>query len=303
MALTDKLTAIADAIRAKTGKTDTMTLEQMPAEISDISSGGSVALTPACQVRITGVEIKDPLYFNHEPFQPIPAEAAEYPYALILRNLSGEQRLWVCKTRPFCTTDSDGQLILKLPAYRMYFKASACWCPMSASPTEGEYALDGAGQWVIWWSGFDIPYESADGTEIYRCGSEALTEQPAEATHFYFNNVILPKIPADVLAAYPYVWIRKNTTSGYYDLFFNTAACYVISDTQASGSGDTKPWYQVEIATAESAAEWTYYKDTTSSLALDSDRTVLWSNHNMPKGNANATTIYLYGTQAVPASC
>lgn len=39
MALTNKLTAIADAIRTKTGKTDTMTLEQMVTEISSISVG------------------------------------------------------------------------------------------------------------------------------------------------------------------------------------------------------------------------------------------------------------------------
>lgn len=40
MALTDKLTAIADAIRAKTGKTDSMTLDTMPTEIEGISTGG-----------------------------------------------------------------------------------------------------------------------------------------------------------------------------------------------------------------------------------------------------------------------
>lgn len=40
MALTDKLTAIADAIRGKTGKTDGMTLDQMATEISGISTGG-----------------------------------------------------------------------------------------------------------------------------------------------------------------------------------------------------------------------------------------------------------------------
>lgn len=41
MALTDKLTAIADAIRAKTGETGTMTLEQMPGKIGGISGGGT----------------------------------------------------------------------------------------------------------------------------------------------------------------------------------------------------------------------------------------------------------------------
>lgn len=40
MAFTDKLTAIANAIRSKTGKTETMTLDQMPMEIESISSGG-----------------------------------------------------------------------------------------------------------------------------------------------------------------------------------------------------------------------------------------------------------------------
>jgi hypothetical protein len=40
MALIDKLTAIADAIRGKTGKTDEMTLDQMVTEIASISGGG-----------------------------------------------------------------------------------------------------------------------------------------------------------------------------------------------------------------------------------------------------------------------
>lgn len=40
MALTDKLKAIADAIRGKTGKTEGLTLDQMPAEIACIESGG-----------------------------------------------------------------------------------------------------------------------------------------------------------------------------------------------------------------------------------------------------------------------
>lgn len=41
MALTNKLTAIADAIRAKTGETGKMTLEQMPGKIGGISGGGT----------------------------------------------------------------------------------------------------------------------------------------------------------------------------------------------------------------------------------------------------------------------
>ena len=42
MALTDKLTAIGNAIRTKTGGTDLLTLDQMPTEISNIQGGGTV---------------------------------------------------------------------------------------------------------------------------------------------------------------------------------------------------------------------------------------------------------------------
>ena len=41
MALTDKLTAIADAIRGKTGGTDALTLDAMAAAISALETGGS----------------------------------------------------------------------------------------------------------------------------------------------------------------------------------------------------------------------------------------------------------------------
>ena len=41
MALTNKLSAIGEAIRAKTGKEALLTLEQMPLEIASIVSGGS----------------------------------------------------------------------------------------------------------------------------------------------------------------------------------------------------------------------------------------------------------------------
>lgn len=43
MALTDKLTAIANAIRGKTGKTEPLTLDAMPGEIEGIQTGGGNA--------------------------------------------------------------------------------------------------------------------------------------------------------------------------------------------------------------------------------------------------------------------
>lgn len=44
MALIEKLTAIADAIRSKTGKTDGLTLDAMPGEIEGIQAGGDASI-------------------------------------------------------------------------------------------------------------------------------------------------------------------------------------------------------------------------------------------------------------------
>ena len=46
MALTDKLVAIGDAIREKTGKNDLLALDQMPGEIRNISGGGGTDIEP-----------------------------------------------------------------------------------------------------------------------------------------------------------------------------------------------------------------------------------------------------------------
>lgn len=49
MALTDKLSSIADAIRDKTGKTELLTLDQMPTEIAGIETGGGGSDLPTAE--------------------------------------------------------------------------------------------------------------------------------------------------------------------------------------------------------------------------------------------------------------
>lgn len=120
----------------------------------------------------------------------------------------------------------------------------------------------------------------------------------------YYNGVLLPGIPSEMLARYPYAWIRKNTTSGYFDLLLSDAPFY-YEDTPRITEGNGvvgKPWYRVEIATAETATAWknepnvNYY-----GWGLDSERTILWSNHDIPNGSATATEIYFEGSEPVIA--
>lgn len=183
MALTDKLTAIADAIRGKTGKTDALTLAQMPGEIEGIQTGSA-----------------------------------------------------------------------------------------------------------------------PDGTNVTFGNVKKIVITPVPDNKAYYNGVLLPKIPEDVLAQYPYAWIRKNTTSGYYDLLLSDKQFYyqstaIYEANQANG----KPWYRVAITGADSATAW---ENNTSanvygSWGLDSARTILWSNHDIPNGSATATDIYFAGSEPV----
>lgn len=66
MALTDKLTVIADAVRGKTGDTALLTLDGMAAAIAGISSGGLPAGIAECEVQTFTPEAdtNDPITFE-----------------------------------------------------------------------------------------------------------------------------------------------------------------------------------------------------------------------------------------------
>ena len=118
---------------------------------------------------------------------------------------------------------------------------------------------------------------------------------------YYYNGVLLPEIPSDVLAEYPYAWIRMNTAANAYDLYFSTEPFYLVAQETISGNGIVKPWYKTGyVGYDESASEWVYYKTSNSNLGFDSTLIILWSNHDIPNGSADATEIYFYGSEPVP---
>ena len=65
MALTDKLTNIADAIREKTGSTRTVNLEEMAAAIAGITGGGVIGLAYDMGEFVLDADVK-----AHDPFLP-----------------------------------------------------------------------------------------------------------------------------------------------------------------------------------------------------------------------------------------
>lgn len=116
---------------------------------------------------------------------------------------------------------------------------------------------------------------------------------------FYYNGVLLPEIPSDVLAEYPYCWIRNNTTSGNYDLIFGKQSWYFSDNTMNCQNSNDEKWYTLPISTSAEATGWNFSQNTTGEFGIDSNRTVLWSNHDIPNGSATATGVYFSATEPI----
>lgn len=137
----------------------------------------------------------------------------------------------------------------------------------------------------------------------------------------YYNGVLLPEIPEDVLAKYPYCWIlvcysaENLAIPTEFRLFASkTHPWYTKQDDNGLGAAylyqrifvaDTDE-YGIWLLTDE---EWVFRGSFTGKggTIIDlnysySPATLLWSNHDIPNGSATATEIYFGGSEPVPES-
>ena len=119
----------------------------------------------------------------------------------------------------------------------------------------------------------------------------------------YYNDVLLPGIPAEMFVEYPYAWIREDKTNGNYDIVFAKQPWYFETGMKFPEiSSEFSHYYSIPISTAESATEWVYTKSGTFGYyTINDNRTVMWSNHDIPNGSATATEIYFEGSEPVLA--
>lgn len=123
-------------------------------------------------------------------------------------------------------------------------------------------------------------------------------------THALYNGVRLPKIPEDALAKYPYALIRNDGASGYYDLLLGVNPWYYANgnvDFLCAGN-DVGARYRIAKSSASSATEWAFFASISEGnyYGIDTNKPVLWSNHDVPNGSATSTDIYFEGTDPVP---
>lgn len=346
----EDLTAIADAIRSKTGKTNPLYVEQMPTEIEGIQTGGGalqaktaypshseqvitpdedyyglVAVTvkpvPRLPVAVVsassqaanvvetvvnlgvGVSVSLPsgieYYYNTEQLPEIPADVVEdYPYIVILHNFSTTFRLFGTKTKPYCITEEDGTFVLSFPGeyVRYNYNVDADAWIIHSTYANTNYKMHGAGWWAVWWANYDVPNGSPDAEEIYFPASTPQTEQPADATHFYYNGVRLPDIPPELINNYPNVAIitlpgGKIRAVGYVEGAYrdpNSDDGNCIRQTYGDrGRCDYDPESDTWLTVSNGN-----YRDVFTVLH--------WANFDIPDGSVTATDIYFYGTLAVP---
>lgn len=134
-------------------------------------------------------------------------------------------------------------------------------------------------------------------TEFGKIG--VIDDYAAPTGKSYYNGELLPDIPADVLAQYPYCWIRKNNNTSYYDLIFSIGPFWRNSYREVHTSDDSyKPHYRIHFSNVDSTTEWPYYTDD-QWLAAESGRPVLWSNYDILDGSPTSTDVYFKGTESV----
>ena len=108
---------------------------------------------------------------------------------------------------------------------------------------------------------------------------------------FYYNGVLLPEIPADVLAEYPYCWIRKDQDGVTYNLVCSKYAWYFNGQMCIKAST-----YNHYNATLESES-WVFEISYTDSGDYGIANGVLWANHCI---SSTIGEIYLEGTEPIP---
>lgn len=113
---------------------------------------------------------------------------------------------------------------------------------------------------------------------------------------YYYNGVLLPEIPADVLAEYPYCWIRENT-DGTYEFVFSTSQWFI----NASDVVELVTLGMYSRYTTSADGETLNHHNTYTDQGLMSQANgLIWTNKDILDGSATSTTVFLKATSAIP---
>ena len=159
-------------------------------------------------------------YYNGVLLPEIPSDVlAKYPICLIYLKADGTNYRLLAGTKIWYVSNN---IYIESSTYVVYTAtlSSDAWVYETQYTDNGNFGLGNG----IKWSNHTIPNGSSTSTTAYfpKCGVCQYTTKKLD-----YNGVTLPSIPTEHFATHPFVWIRKNLLSGYYDLCMDTAQwCY-----------------------------------------------------------------------------
>ena len=231
-------------------------------------------------------------YYNGVLLPEIPSDVlAKYPICLIYLRADGTNYRLLAGTKIWYVSNN---IYIESSTYVVYTAtlSSDAWVYEAQYTDNGNFNLGNG----IKWSNHTIPNSSSTSTTAYfpKCGVCQYTSKKLD-----YNGVTLPSIPTEHFATHPFVWIRKNLSSGYYDLCMDTAQWYYNNNNGIYPTASTTQyWYRIPIATAGACTEWGFYEETTGGYTIGESRVVLWSLQDISNGK-NSTTVYFNGTSPV----
>ena len=104
----------------------------------------------------------------------------------------------------------------------------------------------------------------------------------------YFNGILLPNIPSEILTTYPTAIIVKNNLSGYYDLIVSEGHWSYNSNNNTLNNAltSTSYLYRISIQNSTEYVEWEFYKLSTNVYELNENKMMIWSNNTILNGDA-----------------
>lgn len=113
-----------------------------------------------------------------------------------------------------------------------------------------------------------------------------------------YNGVSLPALPRNDTSAYPYVWIRKNDDTGYWDLVYGNHKFYYVESDNSLHIDYEEIYYKLAYGTYDDSTQWTYvtFNAMQDYWTLSNTRTIQWSSFDVPIGSESGTDIYYHGS-------
>lgn len=136
----------------------------------------------------------------------------------------------------------------------------------------------------------DVP--SAETAEF---GREKVAETLPDGMAWY-NGAILPVIPADALAQYPYAFITYDRVYDKYELYLGDSQWWYNDsrpDIRPGSSSLFFGWYEF------SDNSWISVGRYSHEVWVNPNVECIWSSHDIPYGSVTATDVYFKGSEPI----